>query len=124
MTEPRVYTLELPAGLPLLNANGRQHWAKKNPITQALRQAACITARNAKVPPLGRIHVTGWYYPATRRRVDPANFYPSFKACVDGLVDARVVEDDDSTRVLGPDMRLGDKQPKARLVLEIREVLT
>jgi hypothetical protein len=31
---------------------------------------------------------------------------PTAKACVDGLVDAGVLEDDNFSRVRGPDMRL------------------
>lgn len=122
MTEPREYTLELPAGLELLTANDRTHWTKRNPITQTLRQTTALIARNQRIPRLDRIHITGILRPHDRRRRDPANWYPSFKACVDGLVDAQVIADDDHTRVTGPDMRIGDVVTHAQLVLVIREL--
>lgn len=124
MTDPREYTLELPAGLDLLTANDRPHWTKRNALTQTLRQATCFLARNQQIPQLERVHITGILRPHDRRRRDPANWYPSFKACVDGLVDAQVIADDDHTRVTGPDMRIGDVVKHSQLVLEIREVLS
>jgi crossover junction endodeoxyribonuclease RusA len=59
----------------------------------------------------------GVYLPATRRVRDPANWYPSFKAAIDGLTDKKctgqvltvgVLSDDSDEHVVGPDMRLGD----------------
>jgi hypothetical protein len=125
MTQPRVYTIELPAGMRLLTANDRVHWTTRRRVTSELRHAAQLLAAKAKIPSLGRIHITGILRPHDRRRRDPANWYPSFKACVDGLVDAGVIEDDDHTRVVGPDMRISSvRVPGGQLVLEIREVLT
>ncbi|WJV48932.1 hypothetical protein [Streptomyces flavofungini] len=68
------------------------------------------------------MHIIGVLHPQNRQRRDPANWYPSFKACVDGLVDQGILEDDDHTRVVGPDMRLGHVVEGARLVLHIREL--
>jgi hypothetical protein len=42
-----------------------------------------------------------------RRRSDVGNLYPTAKAVVDGLVDYGLIEDDDDTRLIGPDMRRG-----------------
>lgn len=75
----------------------------------------------AKPGPLfQRAHILGILRPATTRRADPANWYPSFKAAVDGLVDAGLLDDDDHTRVVGPDMRLGEKAKGSQLVLVVR----
>ena len=74
-------------------------------------------------PPLERAYVEGVYEPPDRRRRDPANLYPSFKAAIDGaLVDAGVLPDDDAKHLVGPDMRLGDPYPGGRLVLIIHEL--
>ena len=73
-------------------------------------------------PVLEHAYILGILHPGSRRRLDPANFYPSFKAAVDGLVDAGVLEDDDHTRVIGPDMRIGPVMKGGRIVLHIQEL--
>ncbi|GHH67498.1 hypothetical protein GCM10017673_14580 [Streptosporangium violaceochromogenes] len=103
----RTWTVTLPAGTPLLNSNDRLHHAPKARLTAAIRAAAKDAAVDAGVPTLVRVHVFGILCPATRARRDPANWYPSFKAAVDGLVDAGVLPDDDDRHLVGPDMRLG-----------------
>ena len=129
----RVYTVILPSGLKLINANQRLHHRRKAELNAAIRQAVWTTVTEhtelmtalakAKPDPLfARVHILGVLHPGSARRMDPANWYPSFKAAVDGLVDAGVVEDDDHTRVLGPDMRLGSVMRGSRLALHISEV--
>jgi crossover junction endodeoxyribonuclease RusA len=112
----RTWRIELPAGMDLLNANHRTHWAKKARVTRALRFAACCLARSNLVPQLERAHIEGVYEPPNQRRRDAANLYPSFKACVDGLVDAGVLPDDDSAHLVGP------VHPGGRLVLIVTEL--
>lgn len=106
----------------LLNANQRLHWRKKAPLTRALRQQACVLAKQAGIPTLGRAHILGEFRPPDRRRRDVANLYPSFKAAIDGLVDAGVLEDDDDTHLVGPDMRLGKVHLGGQLILHITEL--
>ncbi|MGW3144885.1 hypothetical protein ACWDG1_09425 [Streptomyces sp. NPDC001177] len=125
---PRLYTITLPAGLRLLNANQRMHHKPKAKLTAAIRDAAMEAVSDnpalmaalaaAKPGPLyERAHILGILRPATARRADPANWYPSFKAAVDGLVDAGLFDDDDHTRVVGPDMRLGEKVKGGQILL-------
>ncbi|MCU1613732.1 MAG: Endodeoxyribonuclease RusA [Frankiales bacterium] len=127
----RHFTLPLPAGLPLLNANQRTHYAVRARLTATIRSAAMEAVAEdatlmaalaaAKPGPLyTRAHILGILHPPTRRRADPANWYPSFKAAVDGIVDAGVLEDDDHTRVIGPDMRIGTVVKGGRIVLVVR----
>ena len=57
---------------------------------------------------------------ATNRRYDPGNRYPTAKACVDGLVDAGLVEDDDYKHVSGPFLHHGGKDkdnPGLRIIV-------
>lgn len=118
----RTFTVELPPGLPLLNANRRVHWRVRHERTKAIREAAYLLAQG-QVPPLARAHVVGEYRPPDRRRRDVANLYPSFKAAIDGaLVDAGVLPDDSDRYLIGPDMRCGDVEPGGRLVLHITEL--
>ncbi|MGW6393286.1 hypothetical protein ACWFR1_22895 [Streptomyces sp. NPDC055103] len=114
----RRFRVALPPRLILLNANERPHHHRRAEITRVLRRAAAVASRH--IPHLERAHIIGVLHPATRGRRDPANWYPSFKAVTDGLVDQGVLDDDDHTRVIGPDMRLGHAVAGARLVLHIR----
>ena len=118
----RTYTVELPAGMPLLNANRRPHWAAKAKLTRALREAALVCARRDQVPPLKRAHIVAEYRPPDRRRRDVHNLFPSAKAAIDGVVDAGVLTDDADQYLIGPDMRLGPVEQGGRLVLHIQEI--
>lgn len=129
----RRYTLRLPAGLELINSNQSQNPRRRARIVKKIRDAAmeaCMedtTMRAALTaatpgPVLQRAHILGILHPHDERRRDAANWYPSFKAAVDGIVDAGVLEDDDHTRVLGPDMRIGTVVRTGQLVLHIREI--
>jgi crossover junction endodeoxyribonuclease RusA len=129
----RYYTIHLPVGLELLNSNQRLHRAVRSRMTASIRAAAmraCSeddTMRAALVaagdaPLLQRAYILGVLHPASRRRADPANWYPSFKAAVDGLVDAGVLEDDDHSHLVGPDMRIGPVVRGARLTLFVQEI--
>ncbi|TLQ46101.1 hypothetical protein [Streptomyces marianii] len=116
----RRFRVALPPRLLLLNSNQRLHHHRRADITRVLRRAAWAASR--AVPHLERAHIVGVLHPEDRQRRDPANWYPSFKACVDGLVDQGVLDDDDHTRVIGPDMRIGHVVTGSRLVLHIREL--
>lgn len=118
----RTWAVELPAGLTLLNANQRLHWARKAEHTRAIRAAAFACVKGAKVPRLKRAHIVVEYRPRDRRRRDVHNFYPSAKAAIDGAVDAGVLRDDSDRYLVGPDMRAGEVAPLERLVLHITEL--
>jgi crossover junction endodeoxyribonuclease RusA len=132
MTE---YRIVLPAGLPVVNSNHRRHYHPRAGATAAIRTAAALAVRDCTPlmtamagrrgrPPMDHAHIYGIVHPATRRKVDPANLYPSFKACVDGIVDAGVIADDDAKHVIGPDMRCGHVVKGSQLVLIVRPLTT
>ncbi|MGW7426997.1 hypothetical protein ACWGJB_44655 [Streptomyces sp. NPDC054813] len=82
----------------------------------------------ARIPRLVRIHIRGVYSPATRRVRDPANWYPSFKAAIDGQTDKKrkgqvltvgVLSDDSDGHVVGPGMRLGDVVTRPHITMLI-----
>ncbi|MFF8544767.1 hypothetical protein ACF060_31275 [Streptomyces werraensis] len=125
---PQSWRLALPEGLKLLNENQtrRMHWHAKSDIAAAIRAAATYAARQALrdgMPPMQRAHIFYVIHPGPRvTRRDPANWAQSAKAAIDGLVDAGVLPDDDSTRCLGGDPRIGTPIKGSQLVLWITDL--
>jgi crossover junction endodeoxyribonuclease RusA len=115
----------IPADL-WLSANQRLHWAPKAKRTKALREMGLLTARAEKVRDLGTTHVAAFIGYPRNGTADPGNAAPTVKALIDGMVDAGVWPDDDSTHVLGPtylrDPKTGDGTYRVRLVLSSQEV--
>lgn len=126
---PQSWRIELPAGLDLLNENRtrRMHWRRVREMAAVVRQAAAIAGRNARLHGLPQMRAAHVYYvihPGPRAvRRDPGNWMQSAKAAVDGaLVDAGVLQDDDSTRLIGPDPRLGAPVKGSQLVLIVTDL--
>lgn len=109
MTQPdvRQWEISLPPGEKLLNLNDRSHWRVRSRITAQLRADAANLARAARIPHLNRATITVVVHPHDRRRRDPSNWAPTAKACIDGVVDAGVLQDDDSSRLLAVTYVLG-----------------
>ena len=59
-----------------------------------------------------------------RRRRDAHNIMPTIKACVDGVVAAGLLPDDDDTHLTGPDLRVAepDREQSGYLCVELRFV--
>ncbi len=93
------YRLDLPWPRPPLNHNQRPSWRKKARLTKEIREAAAWLAKAAKIPASDRIVVRLHYAPGRNGRHDPMNLTATSKPAIDGLVDAGVVVDDDSTHV-------------------------
>lgn len=123
ISEPRTWTIALPAGSALLNANQRLHWAEKGKRTRQIRGDAFWLAKVADIPPLDRVRVVVEYRPALKsRRRDAANWAPSAKACLDGMTDAGIWPDDNSAHVLSETYVIGDPVPLGQLLIHITEV--
>lgn len=119
-----IITVDIPKAL-WMSLNDRTHWAEKARRTKALR---CLGySRGGSTGRHGTSHVAAFIGYPRNGRADPANAAPTIKALIDGLVDAGVFEDDDSTHLLGPTY-LRDKasgQPgmyRVRLVITEQEV--
>lgn len=120
---PQSWHLALPEGTFLLNDNQRLHHRRKAEYIDLIRRASGFAARAAKLPTLQRIHVFYVIHPKPGlRRRDPGNWSPTAKAAIDGLVDAGVVPDDNSERVLGGDPRLGTPIKGSQFVLWITDL--
>ena len=121
----RTWTIELPAGLAVLNLNKRLHWARERAIAKKLRLAAWAMARQQKIPHLYRARIVVEYQPpCTSRRRDAENIpAPSGKHAIDGLVDAKVLTDDECPRYVEKiEHLIGEPYPRGRLVLHVTEV--
>ena len=119
----QTFELVIPAPCPFLNANRDKslHWAPKNDRVQAWRAAGAREAILAKLPKgLPRVQIDAYVIKPIANRFDPANWAPTAKAVVDGLVDAGVIEDDNRLIVTGPFMHDGGKGSNAlRIVVTL-----
>lgn len=77
-----------------LNAERTWHYHKRAKIVKEWRDAFCEEASRLGIPVLDRVSVEALPILPTRRLQDPANCFPAVKAAIDGLVDAKVIEDD------------------------------
>lgn len=108
--------------LAWLNMNQRLHWAVKAERTRNWRTLARFTAAQHKIPTgLDRVHIMAYVHRTDNRSFDAHNYLPTAKAIVDGLVDHKLIDDDDNSRLTGPDMRPGDKREQAGITITIKE---
>lgn len=132
--EPRILRIELPPDIPTLNANDRPKMIHKRRTNQrypdtakkveALRSAAYREAKAQPFMPFARCRIRCIFRAPNNRRRDVANLYPSFKACIDGLVDAGVMRDDHDGIVREVSLVRGENLPKTRygqLILQVIE---
>jgi hypothetical protein len=109
--------------MPLLSLNDRLGWRERHERGQAIKNAACVVARQAKVPRLERARIAVIYQPPDRRHRDADNPVASAKSAVDGIVMAGVLEDDECPRyVAGIWCTIGEIFPRGRLVLHLTEL--
>lgn len=123
LVRPRSWRVELPPKTVLLTANQTLGIHAKASRVKALRHTGWAMARYFKLPRLERAHVFYVLHPDTKtRRRDPGNWAPSAKAVIDGFVDAGLLPDDNSERLLGPDPRIGAPVPGSQLVFHITDL--
>lgn len=119
-------TFTIPADM-WLSANDRLHWAPKAKRTAFLRTTGKFTAIRHMVPAHDVTHVAAFIGYLRNGKADPANSGPTIKALIDGMTDAGVWVDDDSTHVIGPTYLRDPKSPTpghytVRLVLTPQEI--
>jgi hypothetical protein len=111
----RVLYIEVPAPCDWINSNQRLHRMAQAKLTKTWRQATAAAAHGHQ-PFDGQVTITAHIYKPRGGRYDPGNLYPTAKACLDGIVDAGLLADDDHKHVIGPDMRHGGKGPASLLI--------
>ena len=117
-------TLTIPAPCEWLNSNQRLHWAEKARRTRAWRDAAhaAVLSQHKGARFDVPVRITMTIHKTRAGRYDVANYGVTAKAIVDGLVDSGLLEDDDNTRVVGPDMRAGEKRPEPCVVVRVEAI--
>lgn len=86
----------------LMSMNDRMHWRPRSRQIRVWRHAARIAALHIPTArrPHGQCTVDIELPVKDNRKRDPHNYYPTVKACIDGLVDAGVWPDDDPDHVV------------------------
>ena len=127
MSEDGRWVLLLPYRRLPLSANDRPHYQAKARITAEIRRDAWALAKAHRIPALKAVMVEFIHYPGNNVRHDGGNAAPTLKALIDGLVDAHVLPDDDSSRVLSESLRAVARRDDPydlktpRMVLVIRD---
>lgn len=117
------WSMTFPPPAPLLTMNDRLHWRQRAAIVKAWRHAAALYAPNGThYHPLSTVSII--IDVPDRRRRDPHNWYPTLKACIDGLVDAGCWPDDtpDWVRTSEPSFRVVKRGDRRTVTLTITEV--
>jgi len=112
----RLTQITIPAPTTWINSNQRLHRMQTAKLTAAWRAATAqrLHERGWDLTPYeGTVRIVAHIYKPRLGRYDPGNLYPTAKACIDGIVDAGLLNDDDYKHVIGPDMRHGGKGPPA-----------
>lgn len=105
---PAEQTLVIPMAAEWISSNAREHWAPRNRKTRAWRSASMLVARSSGVTfdvPVDLEVVV--HKRRTAGRWDPHNLMPTAKAVIDGLVDAGLLEDDDTKHIRSTSIRAG-----------------
>lgn len=107
-----------------LNANQRINHNEKSKITKMWREAACEAVKEMEIhwPGGRRLFGIGFVHLPREVVYDAANYYPTFKAVIDGITDSgKLWPDDNNDHFVGPLMVKGDKATRSvggvRLVL-------
>ena len=116
-----VWRIPLPHDKPPLSLNDRMHWGERSRIVKQLRHDTALLARSQRIPECQHITVTLHYIPKQNRRIDADNRVATSKPCVDGLVDAGIVPDDNPRFVNHrmPVIHPADKNARTRLWIEV-----
>lgn len=121
---PRTWELRLTVenGRKWLSLNDRGNWRKWATPIARWRAYAHEATQKAGVPRLERATITGHIYKNRAGRYDPHNLFPTLKACIDGIVDAGVLADDDHTHLRAALEHGGiDRTQPPHIIITIRE---
>ena len=118
-SEQWIYRLEFPERPWTTNAERKgNRWDRANE-TRHWRTAFYALALKEKIPPMSWVSITVEPHQKGGRSQDVGACHPSVKAAIDGIVDAKVIEDD-SPKFLRSLIYLPPEKDRNALVLYIR----
>jgi crossover junction endodeoxyribonuclease RusA len=121
----RTWTIALPPGTKLLNANERLHHMARARRVATIRETAGWVAKAANVPRLEQVAIVAEIRPSSRRKQDAHNQLLAVKAAIDGaLTDAGICADDDNEHLVSVAIVDGPVIAGGQLLLHITEVTT
>ena len=101
-------TIDIPRAMALTSNQPHSNYGAVARKKAALRSLAAVRCGQGRAVFLDRVRcVVNITWPDNRRR-DAHNLMPTLKACVDGFVDAGLLEDDDDRHLIGPDLRVSE----------------
>jgi crossover junction endodeoxyribonuclease RusA len=109
---------------PYITPNSRAHWSKRAACASAWRTTVANLTPKPQLDVHPPVTVTLTLHAKDRRRRDPDSISLVGKWCIDGLVDAGVISDDDAKHVAQVSYRIvlpDTPQPAHRWVLQIGE---
>lgn len=117
----------LTQGNEMLSSNDRYHPQVKAQITKHLRNLAKMSAKYQKTPfsEDNPCELQIDVQPPTKARMDAPNVYPTVKALVDGLVDKRVLTDDNNQiikRTIFESTQLSGIKGHYRIILTLKPI--
>ena len=118
------HLLTIPAPAGLIRSNDHTHWSQRHGLTAQWRTAAAWEARRQRIPKLGMgpVHVTATIHRADRRAFDLDGAAPTVKACIDGLRDAGVLDEDNCHVIPRLTIAYGQPWADAALVLTFEKI--
>lgn len=127
--ESRTISVVLPATL-VLNANGREHYQTKRRRVEQIRAAFRHASEDMATLESPVVVEMQLHFPRRDRRRDSPNWMPTAKAGLDGIVDSRVLDDDNDSHVVRTVVHAHDidphlaAQPDLDLPARVRLTLT
>lgn len=122
MTRTWELKLTVEEGRKWLSLNDRDHYRVKALKVKAWRSYAKNEAQKAGIPTIDRATITGHVYKNRAGRYDPHNLFATLKVCIDGIVDAGILADDDYTHLRAALEHGGiNRQEPPHLLITIKE---
>lgn len=110
-----MWRVEIPLPIrlrPWLSSNDRDHWGRRKTLSNHYRKWACQEAQRVGFPLLDKVWIDASLAFGDRRRRDAHNYMPTIKACIDGLVDAGVIPDDNDSVIKRISIQRDEHCPK------------